>query len=150
MHRVLRPVVAREFAARLRIDVVAVQSDQRPFARRKADPVEVGLGDAEVVEFAHGIGLQIDADAERAHVAHRFEDDTGHANLMERKRSREPANAAAGNDHVVAGGTVTHHALPPRALFKTRTRAPSSDSGRGSDNERSHLTDLPSRLRDAV
>ena len=127
MHRVLRPVVAREFAARLRIDVVAVQSDQRPFARRKADPVEVGLGDAEVVEFAHGIGLQIDADAERAHVAHRFEDDTGHANLMERERSREPANAAAGNDHAVAGETVTHHALPPAHYLRPgRGRRPAA------------------------
>lgn len=37
--------------------------------------IEIALGDAEIVEFAHGIGLQIDADAERAQCAHRFERD---------------------------------------------------------------------------
>jgi hypothetical protein len=47
--------------------------------------------------------LQIDADAERAHVAHRFEDDARHADLMQRERGREPADAAAGNDHAIIG-----------------------------------------------
>ena len=75
MHSILRPVVARAFSARLGIDVVAVEPNQRPFFRRQADAVEVGFGDAEVIEFAHRIGLQIDADAERAHLADRFEDD---------------------------------------------------------------------------
>ena len=45
-------------------------------------PVEILLGDPEIVELAHGVGLQIDADAERAHVPHGFEDDAGHADLV--------------------------------------------------------------------
>ena len=75
--------------------------DQRPFLGRQADAVEIGFGDAEVVELAHGIGLQIDADAERAHLAHRLEDDAGHADLVERERGRQAANAAAGDDHAI-------------------------------------------------
>ena len=98
MHRVLRPVVAGEQPARLGIDVVAVEPDQRPFLGRQADAVEVGLRDAEVVELAHGVGLQVDADAERAHLAHRLEHDAGHADLVQRQRRRQPADAAAGDE----------------------------------------------------
>ena len=43
MHRVLRPVVAGEQPARLGIDVVAVEPDQRPFLGRQAHAVEVGF-----------------------------------------------------------------------------------------------------------
>ena len=74
MHGVLLPVVAGELAARLGIDVVAVQPDQRPFPGRQPDAVERRLADAEIVEFAHRIGLQVDADAERPHLAHLLED----------------------------------------------------------------------------
>jgi hypothetical protein len=103
MYGVLRPVVAGEFSARFGIDVVAVQSDQRPLPGGQTHPVEIGLGDAEVVKFAHGVRLQIDADAERAHVTHRFEDSARHADLMQRERGREPTDAAAGNDHAIIG-----------------------------------------------
>ena len=103
MHGVLRPVVAGKFSAGLGIDVVAVQSDQRPFPGGEADLVEIGLGDAEVVKLAHGVGLQVDADAEWAHVAHRFEHGARDADLMQRERGREPADAAAGNDHAIIG-----------------------------------------------
>ncbi len=99
MDRILRPVVARRPAAGLGIDVVAVQPDQRPFLRRDADPVEVRLSDAEVVEFAHRIGLQIDADAQRAHLAHRLDDHAGRADLMQRQGRRQAADAAAGDNH---------------------------------------------------
>ena len=53
---------------------------------------------AEVAQFAHGVGLQVDADAERPHLAHGFKDDARHADLLERQRGDEPADAAAGND----------------------------------------------------
>jgi hypothetical protein len=62
---------------------------------------EIALCEAEIVEFSHGIGLQIDADAERAHIPDRFVDNAGHANLAERQSCREPANAATGNDYKV-------------------------------------------------
>ena len=101
MHRVLRPLVAGEQPARLGVDVVAVEPDQRPFLGRQAHAVEVGLREAEIVELAHGVGLQIDADAERAHLADRFEDDAGHADLVQRQRCRQPADAAAGDDDAI-------------------------------------------------
>ena len=109
MHGVLRPVVAGEQPARLGVDVVAVQPDQRPFLRGQADAVEVGLAEAEVVELAHGVGLQVDADAERAHLAHRLEHDAGHTDLVQRERGREPADAAARNKDWFVG-----HAHPIR------------------------------------
>ena len=111
MHRILRPVVAGELAARLGIDVVAVQAHQRPFPGRQADAVEIGFGDAEIVELAHGIGLHIDADAERPHLAYRLVDNAGHADLVEREGHRQAANAAAGDDD-----TITHTRGPPVAL----------------------------------
>ena len=101
MNRVLRPVVSGQEPPGLGIDVIAVESDQRPFFCGQAHAVEIVLGEAEIVEFAHGIGLQIDADAERAHVPDRFEDNAGHADLVERQGCRQPANAAAGDDHKI-------------------------------------------------
>ena len=74
------------------------------------------LRDAEIVELAHGVGLQIDADAERAHLAHRFEDDAGHADLVQRQGRRQPANAAAGDDHKIVRHTPRHHAARHRLL----------------------------------
>jgi hypothetical protein len=43
--------------------------------------------------------LQIDADAERAHFPDRFEDDAGHADLVEREAQRESPDAAARDQH---------------------------------------------------
>jgi hypothetical protein len=99
VHRILRPVVAGEFPARLRIDVVAVEGDQRPFLRRHADAVEIALREAEIGELAHGVGLHIDADAERAQFARRLEHDAGYADLVQRQRGGEPADAPARDQH---------------------------------------------------
>jgi hypothetical protein len=38
---ILRPAIARGQPARLRIDVVAIEADQRPFPGGQADPVEL-------------------------------------------------------------------------------------------------------------
>ena len=113
MHGILRPVIAGDETARFRIDVVAVQAHQRPFLGGHADAVEVLFGEAEIVKFAHGIGLQIDADAERAHLARRFEHNAGHADPFERERRRQPADAAAGNEHEI----VRHsHSFAPQPV----------------------------------
>ena len=99
MNRVLRPFVSGQAPTRLGIDVIAVESDQRPFLCRQAHAVEIVLGDAQINEFPHGIGLQIDADAERAHVPDGFEDDAGHADLVKRQGGRQATDAAAGDDY---------------------------------------------------
>ncbi len=101
MHGILRPLVAGQQAAGLGIDVVAVEADQRPLLGGQADAIEVGLRDAEVVELAHRVGLQVHADAQRAHLAHRLEHDARHADLVQRQRRRQPADAAAGDEYGV-------------------------------------------------
>jgi hypothetical protein len=57
------------------------------------------MRDAEIENLAHSVRLQIDANAERAHLAHRFEYDAWHTDLVERKCRCQPANAATGDDY---------------------------------------------------
>ena len=98
MHRVLRPAIARKTPARLRVDVIAVEADQCPLHCRDAQLVELRLRDAEVVEFAHGVGLQVDAHAQWLHLAYGFEHDTRHADLMKRQRGGQSADTATGDE----------------------------------------------------
>ena len=60
VNRILRPVIAGEQPSRLRIDVIAVKPDQRPFLCGQAYAVEILLGKTEIIEFAYRIGLQVD------------------------------------------------------------------------------------------
>ena len=64
-----------------------------------ADAIETLRSDAEIVELADGIGLEVDADPERLRIPHGLEDDAGHADLVQRERGGEAADAAAGNEH---------------------------------------------------
>ena len=98
MHGVLRPLVPGEPPARLRVDVVAVEADQCPLFRGQADLVELRFRDAEVIELAHGVGLQVDADAKRLHLAHGLEHHARYADLVKREGRRQPADPAAGNE----------------------------------------------------
>ena len=103
MDRVLRPVVAGEQTARLGVDVVAVEPDQCPFRAWMPMRSSSSAVDAEVVELAHGVGLQIDADAERRASRDRLEDDARHADLVQRQGRRQSANPAAGDEHRMIG-----------------------------------------------
>ena len=100
VHGVLRPLVPGEPPAPLRVDVVAVQADQRPLFRGHADLVELRFRDAEVIELAYCVGLQVDADAERFHLAHGLEHRARHADLMKGQGRGQPANPATGNEHL--------------------------------------------------
>jgi hypothetical protein len=60
------------------------------------------------MKFTHGVGLQIDADAKRTHFPDRFEDNAGHANLVEREGCCQPTNAAASDDY----STIRHKQDP--------------------------------------
>jgi hypothetical protein len=80
--------------------------------RGQTDAVEVGRRDAEIVKLAHGVGLHVDADAERAHLAHRLEDDAGHADLVQRQGGGEAADAAAGDEN----GSIGHAGPVVRSL----------------------------------
>ena len=59
MHRVLRPAIACEQAARLGVDVVAVAPDQGPLPCLDADAVEHLVVDGEVIQLSHRVGLQV-------------------------------------------------------------------------------------------
>jgi hypothetical protein len=101
MNRVLRPLVSRQESARFGIDVVAVEPDQRPFLGRQTHAIEIGLTETEIIELAHRVRLHVDANAERAHLAHRFEHNAGHTDLMQCQRGGEPADTATGNDYEI-------------------------------------------------
>ena len=66
MHGVLRPTVTGEETARLGVDVLAVQPDERPLARLQPDRVQLVGTDTELVQLAHRVGLQVDPYAEEA------------------------------------------------------------------------------------
>jgi hypothetical protein len=91
------PAVAGQPAARLGVDVVAVAADQRPFARLQPDGVEHGFVETQVEQLAHGVGLQVDAHAQRLQFGHGFEHGARHADLVQRQRQRQAADAAAGD-----------------------------------------------------
>ena len=70
VHRILRPVVARLQAAWLGVHLVAVAPHQRPFARLQANGVQHFVAKPQVVQLPHGIGLQVDAHAQRLQLGH--------------------------------------------------------------------------------
>ena len=98
VHRVLRPTVAGEQAASLGVDIVAIAPDQRPFAGLDADAVQHLGVDAEVIELANGVRLQVDTDTERLEVLNRFQHHTGHTDLMEGEGDTQSSDAAPGNE----------------------------------------------------
>ena len=109
MDRILRPVIASEQAARFRIDVVAVESDERPFLRGHPHLVHLVRSNAEIVKLPYGIRLDVDADAERTQFAHGFENEAWNADLVERQRGRKSADTAAGDHHEGLGHTLFLH-----------------------------------------
>jgi hypothetical protein len=104
VHCVLRPAVAGEQAARLGVDVVAVAADQRPFAGLDADAVQHLAADAEVIELANGVGLQVDADAERLRIGDGLVHHARHADLVKRERESHAADAASGDQDGLRSG----------------------------------------------
>ena len=90
MNSILRPVVASQEPSGLGIDVIAVKPGPGAHSLRPCNPIEILLGDAEIVEFTHGIGLQVDTNSKRTHSPDRFKDDAGHPNLVEREGCSSP------------------------------------------------------------
>ena len=107
VHGVLRPPVAGEQAPRFGIDVVPVQSDERPFFRLNADAIELLRADAEIIELTHSIRLQVDPDTERLQCRDRLEHDARHTDLFECQRDTQTTDAAAGNE-----GRKIRHPIP--------------------------------------
>ena len=94
---ILRPAVAGCDAARLRPDELAVLVVAAPLVRGHPGVREC-LPEAHFVELAHGVGLEVDAGADRADLWNRFEDPAVNAGLMQAQRHRHSADAAAYDD----------------------------------------------------
>jgi len=100
----LRPAVAGGLAARLRPDELAalgVVGQLRGAHAQGVEPVE----QAQLVQLAHRMGQQVDADAQRPDLRRGFEDRHRHPRLVERERQGEAADAGAGDQD--------RHALSP-------------------------------------
>src|SRR4030095_12802361 len=98
MYRVLRPLVAGAHAARLGVDLFAVQADQHKFPGLQPAGTEVIGPKPELVELTHGVRLHVDADAERLEVAHGFQHETRHTDLMQGQCDTQSSNAGTGNE----------------------------------------------------
>ena len=124
MHRVLRPAVSREEAARLGVHVLAVQPDERPLPGLQPDRVELVGTQPKLVELAHRVRLEVDPHAERLQIRDGFEHQTRHADLLQGKGDAESADSATGDEY----GQVGHrNSLSPELLRPTRipdSRAP--------------------------
>ena len=104
MDRQLRPVVAGEASARLLVDELAMAAVEGELARLDGLRRQ-RLLQAEFAQLAHGMRQQIDADAERQHVGSGLEHARRDAGLVQAERQRQPADAAADDQHI---GLVAH------------------------------------------
>ena len=96
-NRNLRPAIAGGAAARLAPDQLAVLVVERELLGEDAGRGEL-VAETERGQFADGVGLQVDAVAERAQHRHRVIDAAGDADLMQAQRLRQPGNPAADDD----------------------------------------------------
>ena len=76
--------------------------------------------DPELVELPHGVGLQVDAHAERLEVSHRLQHDARHADLMQCQGDAQPPDAAAGDEN---GQTIPGLCLWSSCHFAGRQHA---------------------------
>src|SRR5476649_1480589 len=120
MDRELRPAVAGVAAARLLEDELAMAAVEGELARLDAKRGE-RLLQAELRQFAHGMRQEVDADAERHHLRHRFEDAARDAGLVQAERQRQPADTAAHDQDVCVG--AAHSAAIPRLATTSAQRA---------------------------
>ena len=100
---ILRPVIAREQAARLGVDVVAIETHERPLPRLNPYGVEQGVVDPQIVELTDRVGLEVDPDPQWARGADSLEHAAGDAKLVQGQGSDQPANSTTGDQDVVGG-----------------------------------------------
>jgi len=88
------------------------QPDEKPPPRLA---IGVGLQLAvlkpQIVEFPHGVGLQVNADPQGLEVRNGFEHQAGNADLVQGQRGGKPTDTATGNEygfiHPGHGGTCS-------------------------------------------
>ena len=100
--RKLRPLVAGVPAARFLEDELAEAVVEAQLLRLDRERGELFL-QAQLGQLAHAVRQQVDADAQRPDLRRRLEDVAGDAGLVQRQREREPADAAADDQHLGHG-----------------------------------------------
>src|SRR5262245_33738002 len=95
----LRPVVAGVATARFLVDELAMPAEEGELARLDGAGYERVL-QAKLAQLAHGMWQQVDADAERMDLRCRLEYTARDASLVQAERQREPADAAAHDQHI--------------------------------------------------
>ncbi len=98
--RELGPPVAGQQAPRFGPDVVAVAPDQGPFGGLDTDLRQVA-GQAEIVELANRVRLEVDTDPEGLKFPHRLIDPDRHADLVAGERQRQPGDPGTGDQNGV-------------------------------------------------
>ena len=115
--RVLRPLVARQKTARLAVNIAPIASNQRPFFGLNPRQVQRRSVQTQVIEFTYGIGLQVDAHAQRSQFFNRLKHDAGNANLVKGERCGQAANAATGDENGWDGVLIFHGAHCRRSKY---------------------------------
>ena len=95
MRRVLRPCTTNVQSARLGIDVLAVQADQRPFLRRYANLIQLIGAKTHLEKLAHTVRPKVDPKAKRAKLFDCLENNGGHTDLIKRQSQRQLTNASS-------------------------------------------------------
>jgi len=95
----LRPAIAGRQAARLAPDHLAEAVGIDEFLRGDAGLREL-VAEAELGQFPHRVGLQVDADTTRAHIRRGLEHRAVDAGRMQRERRGQPADAAADDERL--------------------------------------------------
>ena len=88
-------MIARLQTPRFGVNIVAIAPHQGPFQRGQAHLAQHIGANPKIEQLAHGIGLQVDAHAQRLDLGHRLEHGAGHTDLMQRQRQCHAANATA-------------------------------------------------------
>lgn len=99
MDRVLIPVIACQTSARFAVDFASVEPHQRPLLRRNADGVHHHLVNAQIRQFAHRIGLQVDPHAQRPGLAHALQHQAIDADLVEGQGEAKASDTASGDEN---------------------------------------------------
>jgi threonine dehydratase len=109
--RKLRPAVPGESAARIAKDHLPEAIAVDDFPRRHRQPRELRF-QAELVELAHRVRQQVDADAERPDLRRSLEHAATDSRLLERQREREAADATADDEDFHAPDSIESVMVP--------------------------------------
>ena len=100
MDRDLRPSVAGRKPPRFIPDRLAALGEVRQ--RRGCQPVAGQfVGEPERIELAHGVGQQVDSDAQRLDAIDALEHPDGEAGTVQAQRGRQAADSSTGDDDIV-------------------------------------------------